>query len=98
MKVSMDEMENFLQERLGIGLDETKKTGLNNFYYLKEYDSYYVIAGDTNYEHCTVLSGLWEPDDRLRMVYTKEGEEGLWEVTLQKVKDGYLFVSNVRAD
>lgn len=98
VKVSKDEMESFLQERLGIGLDETNKIGLNNFYHLKEYDSYYVIAGDTNYEYCTVLSGFWESDDRLRMVYTKEGEEGRWEVTLQKVKDGYLFVSNIRAD
>lgn len=98
MKVSKDEMESFLQERLGIGLDETNKIGLDNFYYLKEYDSYYVIAGDTNYEYCTVLSGFWESDDRLRMVYTKESEEGRWEVTLQKVKDGYLFVSNIRAD
>lgn len=98
MKVSKDEMESFLQEKLGIGLDETNKIGLNNFYHLKEYDSYYVIAGDTNYEYCTVLSGFWESDDRLRMIYTKEGEEGQWEVTLQKVKDGYLFVSNIRAD
>lgn len=98
MKVSKDDMESFLQERLGIGLNETNKVGLNNFYYLKEYDSYYVIAGDTNYEYCTVLSGFWESDDRLRMVYIKEGEEGRWEVTLQKVKDGYLFVSNIRTD
>lgn len=98
MKVSKDDMESFLQERLGIGLNETNQEGLNNFYYLKEYDSYYVIAGDTNYEYCTVLSGLWESDDRLRMVYTKEGGEGRWEVTLQKGKDGYLFVSNIRMD
>ncbi|MDE5892681.1 MAG: hypothetical protein K2H45_07155 [Acetatifactor sp.] len=98
MKISMNEMDNFLRKKMGIGLDETQKTGLNNFYYLKEYDSYYVIAGDTNYERCTVLSGFWESDGRLRMVYTKEGERERWEVTLQKVKDGYLFVSNVKSD
>jgi len=98
VKVSRDEMDNFLRERLGIGLDETKKMGLNDFYYLEEYDSYYVIAGDTNYEYYTVLSGCWESDGRLRMIYTKEREEGQWEVTLQKVKEGYLFVSNIRAD
>lgn len=98
VRVTTGEMEAFLREKLGIGLEETKKTGLDDFYYLEEYDSYYNIAGDSNYEHCTVLSGFWESDDTLRLAYTKESEEGQWEVTLQKVKDGYLFVSNVRAD
>lgn len=98
VKVSRNEMENFLRERLGIGLDDTQRKGLDDFYYLEEYNSYYVIAGDTNYEYYTVLSGCWEPDGRLRIIYTKENDEERWEVTLQKVKDGYLFVSNTRAD
>lgn len=97
VKVTADEMEAFLQEKLGIGLEETQKTGLDNFCYLEEYDSYYVIAGDTNLEWCTVVSGIWESDHKLRLVYTKESEEGRWEVTLQKAGDGYLFISNVRA-
>lgn len=98
MKITTGEMDTFLQERMGIGLEETKKKGLDNFYYLEEYDSYYVIAGDTNYVRCTVISGLWETDDKLRLEYEKESEEGRWEVTLQKEKDGYLFISNVRVD
>lgn len=97
VKVTADEMEAFLQEKLGIGLEETQKTGLDNFCYLEEYDSYYVIAGDTNLEWCTVVSGIWESDHKLRLVYTKESEEGRWEVTLQKAGAGYLFISNVRA-
>lgn len=97
VKITADEMEAFLQERLGIGLEGTQKTGLENFCYLEEYDSYYVIAGDTNLEWCTIISGIWESDHILRLEYTKESEEGQWEVTLQKVGDGYLFVSNVRA-
>lgn len=98
VRITAGEMEAILQEKLGMGLAETKKAGLDNFYYLEEYDSYYVVAGDTNYEHSTVLSGLWESDDTLRLEYSKESEEGQWVVTLQKIKDGYLFVSNVRAD
>lgn len=98
MKITTGEMDTFLQERMGIGLEETKKKGLDNFYYLEEYDSYYVIAGDTNYVRCTVISGLWEADDKLRLEYEKESEEGRWKVTLQKEKDGYLFISNVRVD
>lgn len=97
-RITADEMDAFLQERLGIGLEETYKTGLEDFCYLAEYDSYYNLAGDTNYEHYTVLSGFWESDDRLKLEYTKESDEGHWEVTLQKVKNGYLFVSNIRVD
>ena len=97
-RITAGEMDAFLQEKLGIGLEDTQKAGLEDFYYLQEYDSYYVITGDTNYEHCTVLSGLWVSEDRLILEYTKESEEEQWEVALRKVKDGYLFVSNVRAN
>lgn len=97
-KIEAGKMDAFLRERLGIGLEETQKTGLDNFYYLEEYDSYYVVVGDTNYARCTVLSGIWESDDRLDLDYIKEDEEGQWRVTLQKFGNGYLFVSNVRVD
>lgn len=55
-----------------------------------------MIAGDTNYEHCTVFSGFWETEDRLRLKYGRESGEEHWEITLQKVRDGYRFVSNER--
>ncbi|MCM1375157.1 MAG: hypothetical protein NC245_08730 [Muribaculum sp.] len=98
VRITADEMEVFLQEKLGIGLEESNKKGLENFYFLPQYDSYYVIAGDTNYEHCTVFSGFWETDDRLRLEYGRESGEGHWKVTLQKARDGYQFVSNARVD
>lgn len=97
-RITAGEMDAFLQEKLGIGLEDTQKVGLEDFCYLQECDSYYVITGDTNYEHCTVLSGLWVSEDRLILEYTKESEEEQWEVALRKVKDGYLFISNVRAN
>lgn len=96
VKIPAEEMENFLQEKLGIGLEETEKKGLEQFYYLEKYDSYYVVAGDTNYERCTVVSGFRESDDTLRLEYTRESGEDRWEVTLRKGKDGYMFVSNVK--
>lgn len=96
VKIPAEEMENFLQEKLGIGLEETEKKGMDQFYYLEKYDSYYVVAGDTNYEQCTVVSGFRESDDMLRLEYTRESGEDRWEVTLRNGKDGYLFVSNVK--
>ena len=97
-KVTVNDMDAFLQENLGLKMEETQKTGLDEFIYLEKYDSYYVIAGDTNFDWCTVISGIWESDDRLTLEYEKEHERGRWLVTLQKKDDGYLFVSNRRAD
>lgn len=98
IKITRDEMEAFLRQSLGIELEKTKKTGLDKFYYLDEYDSYYNIVGDTRFEYCTVISGYWESEDKLRLRYVKESAEGEWEVTLQKISDGYLFIANEKLD
>lgn len=98
VKVTADEMDAFLQEKLGIGLETTRKTGLDSFYYLKEYDSYYLIAGDTNFDWCTVTSGTWEAGKKLTLEYEKAYEGGRWTVTLQKTDAGYRFISNRKAD
>lgn len=98
VKVTAAEMEAVLQEKLGLGLEETQKNGLENFYYLAEYDSYYLVHGDANLDWCTVTSGTWESDDRLVLEYTKEYEGGQWTATLQKTDDGYLFLSNRKTD
>ena len=61
VKVTTDEMNAFLEEKLGIQLDETKKIGLENFYYLDQYDSFYLVIGDTNFDWClsTTLVNTW---------------------------------------
>ena len=97
MKVTTEEMDTFLQKNMGIGLEQTQKKGLDSFYYLEEYDSYYLVHGDTNFAWCTVVSGTWIDDNMLEMEYEKEYEEGRWIVTLQKTETGYLFVSNVHS-
>lgn len=97
-KVTTEEMDAFLQENLGMSLEESQKTGLDDFFYLEEYDSYYIVHGDTNFKWCTVISGTWKSDDMLTLEYEKEDEGVRWSVTLQKTDDGYLFVSNVSQD
>ena len=77
---------------------ETKKTGLDSFYYLEQYDSYYLIMGDSNFDWCMVTSGTWESNNKLILKYEKEYEGGQWVVILQKTDDGYLFISNQKAD
>lgn len=98
VKVTEDEMDTFLLKNLGIGMEDTQKTGLENFYYLKEYSSYYLIVGDTNFQWCTIISGTQGPNNQLVLEYIKDQEEDRWVVTLQKKDDGYLFVSNMKTD
>lgn len=94
IKVTTNEMNTFLQEKLGMRLEKTQKIGLDDFYYLEEYDSYYLVIGDTNFDWCTVVSGSWEANNTLVLTYEKEYEGGQWLVTLQKTEDGYFFISN----
>lgn len=96
MKVTAEELEAVLQEKLGLGLEETQKKGLENFYYMEEYDSYYLIHGDSNFDWCSVTSGTREAGGKITLEYTKEYEGGRWTVTLQETDGGYLFVSNRR--
>ncbi len=94
IKVTTNDMNTFLQEKLGMGLEKTQKVGLDDFYYLEEYDSYYLVIGDTNFDWCTVVSGTWESNNTLVLTYEKEYDGGQWIVTLQKTEDGYVFISN----
>ena len=98
IKITANEMDAFLQEKMGISLAETKKTGLDSFYYLEQYDSYYLIMGDSNFDWCMVTSGTCESNNKLILKYEKEYEGGQWVVILQKTDDGYLFISNQKAD
>lgn len=98
VKVTKDEMNAFLEEKLGIWLDKTQKIGLENFYYLDQYDSFYLVVGDTNFDWCTVTSGIWKSDNELILEYTKEYGDGQWHVVLKKIDNGYLFVSNEKIE
>lgn len=98
VKVTADEMNDFLVEKTGIQLEETQKKGLENFYYLEQYDSYYLVVGDTNFDWCTVTSGVRQSDHRLALEYTKESEGGQWRVVLKETDNGYLFISNAKTE
>ena len=87
IKITTNEMDASLQEKMGISLAETKKTGLDSFYYLEQYDSYYLIMGDSNFDWCMVTSGTWESNNKLILKYEKEYEGGQWVVILQKTDE-----------
>ena len=79
IKITANEMDAFLQEKMGISLAETKKTGLDSFYYLEQYDSYYLIMGDSNFDWCMVTSGTWESNNKLILKYEKEYEGSFYK-------------------
>ena len=95
-KVSAARMDAFLQEYLGVTLDETNKKNLDQFIYLEEYDAYYLLHGDTNFQRCTVTLLEQNEDGTIALTYEQEsGEKGI--VTLKGSKGSYQFVSNKEA-
>ena len=93
IKTQRTEMDAFLQEYLGVALDETNKKNLDQFIYLEEYDAYYLLHGDTNFQRCTVTSLKQNEDGTIALTYEQEsGEKGI--VTLKGSKGSYQFVSN----
>ena len=96
IKTQRTEMDAFLQEYLGVALDETNKKNLDQFIYLEEYDAYYLLHGDTNFQRCTVTSLEQNEDGTITLTYEQEsGEKGI--VTLKGSKGSYQFVSNKEA-
>ena len=64
--------------------------------YLEEYDAYYLLHGDTNFQRCTVTSLEQNEDGTIALTYEQEsGEKGI--VTLKGSKGSYQFVSNKEA-
>ena len=98
IKTQRTEMDAFLQEYLGVGFGEpgTQPTGTASTAALREYDAYYLLHGDTNFQRCTVTSLEQNEDGTITLTYEKEsGEKGI--VTLKGSKGSYQFVSNKEA-
>lgn len=72
IKAQRTEMDAFLQEYLGVALDETNKKNLDQFIYLEEYDAYYLLHGDTNFQRCTVTSLEQNEDGTIALTYEQE--------------------------
>jgi hypothetical protein len=97
-KLSRANMDAVLLKYTGLTLEDTEKTGLNDFTYLKEYDAYYYYHGDTNYRGNITFSSGEREGDIIRLFYNDtfmaDGDKVL---TLREKDGGYLFVSNQKA-
>ena len=94
VRVTRKEMDEILQKYLGISLEETSKVGLNKMYYLEEYDAYYMMHGDTNYNRYVFKAGKVNEDGSITLQYHSIDKGYLYWVTLIESDGSYHFVSN----
>ena len=96
-RIPRQEMEAAFLENTGLTIDQTKKNGLEELEYLKEYDSYYDSHTDTTYTFYTMLDGVRLEDGSVVLLYkdklSRPADE--WVVTLKPNGETYWFVSNL---
>lgn len=95
LKLTRQGIEDFLQGKLGIGLEDMGNP--LGMLYLVETDSYYHEAGDTNYAPFACTGGIRQGDTyTLRFTPAVDWLEGFGdrETVLVKTGDGYRFLSN----
>ena len=98
IKITRKEMDAVLQKYLGLSLDETSKVGLDKMYYLEEYDAYYMMHGDTNYNQYEFQIGKINEDGSITLQYHDVTKGYLYWVTLIERDGTYHFVSNIAID
>lgn len=93
-----DKINTFLKNNTGSSLNEIGTSSLKDWIYLAKYDTYYTFHSDTNLFLPSLSSGWKTNKNTVTLRYTANGIQGIWEVTLTKIKNGsYLFVSNLPA-
>ena len=96
-KIEDDDLKEFLKENAN--LNHKKGSSINGFYYIPEYNAYYLEHGDTNYiqvDSCN--SGKIDENGNYIVNCTlKQYLDGAGtniKTTLKKVDDNFVFVSN----
>lgn len=89
--LTSQQIEDFLQRKLGISLGEVRKF---NWTYLEQFDSYYVEHGDTNRVTFTCTGG-WTEDGMYYLDCQSSDGAMHTALTLEKSGDTYLFRSNI---
>jgi hypothetical protein len=94
-KIPVEYINTVLKKYANLTLEETNKVGIDSLVYLKDFDAYYLSAGDVSYSSYTMTSGQRYEDGTVKLQYQHEIEFKRYEVTLQPYDNGYLFVSNL---
>ena len=100
-RITTKQINDLLQKKVEITLTQVKKQ--LSWTYLKEYDTYYLEQGDTNYCLIKCVSGYKTSDGLYVLQCENPNKDNVQitnscEVTLKKVGDSYIFESNVIKD
>lgn len=98
-KLPKEDINEVLIKYTGTELERTNKIGLDSFVYLSEYDTYYIMHGDTNYRMGVDISCGEKQGKYVYLYYNDLFMGDGWKcVTLKKSGSEYLFVSNVNTE
>ena len=94
-KFYKQEIDQLYQEKTGTLLSENE-TGIH-LSYCEKYDFYYMFHSDTHFVRAKCVRGRIQ-DDICQVVYQNIDylEDGYYQVTLKKLGNGYVFVSNAK--
>lgn len=94
-RATTEEINEDLQEYMGIRLSDTNKVGLDEFKYIAAYDAYYNVPSDTQVFEPIFTSGTKE-GTTIKLYYTNHNVPN--DVTILELKqvddDDYYFISN----
>ena len=109
-KITTSELLEYYKEKTGEDLKDAKNR-LTDYTYIEEYDAYYNMHGDTNYNEVECIEGIKNPEGTIQIQYKgkKFSTQSIWKenqlieqelmiVTLKKTANGYVFVSNVESN
>lgn len=97
VKFTTEELESIVREYTNLSISETKQIGLEDYFYLEEYDAYYRFFGDAFFEEFVFYSGWRNDDGTITLQYMSPTWEEAYDVTLRPHEEGYFFVSNMKA-
>jgi len=94
IKIKRADANALLLEKCGLSLQDFGDT-LYFFDYVESYDAYYIMHGDTNYSHITVVDGMIDQNNNYVVnYYLTDFCKLIYTVTLRKTDKGYQFISN----
>ena len=75
VRIPATEMDRVLQQYFGIPLEQTDKTGLENFLYWEEGDCYYHSHTDTNLQRVEIIGVVKFENGRTKVTYTNSSAQ-----------------------
>lgn len=97
IKITEEQMDLVFEEHTGLTIDEIDRKGLESFFYLGKYNSYYLNHSDANYQLILITEGYEDVNGNIVLRYEtlNSSIKVFGQVTLKDIGNNkYHFVSN----